>query len=135
MLIVLENEMYTSNESNSNKASVTYGKSAMILQSTAKNTYRKPVFVDKLEGKFQWSNLPAETIEDVGSSKDDYYDGSKNLEYYNIFCDNFSKLQNVCETQEQCGFCLSLGKCIHGTDQGPVTECKERHFSRKGKLI
>jgi hypothetical protein len=105
------------------------------LSSNSEGTsYKTPTFVDKLEGKFQWEGSTAETIVEVETKNTDYYDGTKNLSYFDAFCANFNKLQDVCQKQENCGFCLSSGLCIHGTDEGPVNECAVRHFMRKGRL-
>lgn len=66
---------------------------------------------------------------------DDYYDGTRHLNFYSSICANFNKNLDECTKQENCGWCYSSNSCIHGTKEGPVDKCLPRHFVYKGNQI
>lgn len=98
-------------------------------------SYKSPQFVDKLDDKFKWDKGSTETIDEIESKNQNYYDGSRSLHYLKEICKQFNRLQNLCSKQESCGWCYSTNTCIHGTAQGPVEQCAVRHFYYKEKLI
>jgi len=107
--------------------------------------YKRPLFTnDKSEMNYVHNKLNERIIEDIDeietnrllrSKDDDYYDGSRKLKYYSQFCSGFNKSLTLCKQQESCGWCFSSNTCIHGGKEGPVDDCRKRHFMYKGNLI
>lgn len=132
-------EGVTSNTGFENQMAVSYsyGKVQNRAASEATVTYKRPKFVEKLDEKFKWDKNEVAQVDEITrvSEKNDYYNGTRNLKYLSSVCSKYNKLQNVCQKQENCGWCYSTNTCIHGTEEGPVDDCLPRHFIFRGKQI